>query len=85
MYAFQFCGSIFYRAFKDISTGTELLVWYDVHYPQFIGIPLGLKDIQLISSLGLYCIIDLLLFTLLWDTSITGRHLQVPLYRPLCN
>lgn len=39
LYAFQFNGNIYYRAFKDIPTGTELLVWYDDKYPMYMGIP----------------------------------------------
>lgn len=53
MYAFQYCGNVFYRAFRDIPMGTEMLVWYDVRYPQFMGIPVGLQDIQFIRNTGL--------------------------------
>lgn len=44
LYAFQYCGNIFYRAFKEVPPGKELLVWYDDKYPQFLGIPLGMQD-----------------------------------------
>lgn len=44
LYAFQYCGNIFYRAFKEVPPGTELLVWYDDKYPQFLGIPLSMQD-----------------------------------------
>ena len=43
LYAFQYNGNIYYRAFKDIPTGTELLVWYDDKYPMYMGIPLGVQ------------------------------------------
>ncbi|XP_048583412.1 putative histone-lysine N-methyltransferase PRDM6 isoform X2 [Nematostella vectensis] len=44
LFAFQYLGSIYYRAFKDIAPGTELLVWYDEINPQYMGIPLELRD-----------------------------------------
>ena len=43
LFAFQYKGNIYYRAFKDIPTGTELLVWYDEKYPMYMGIPLGIQ------------------------------------------
>lgn len=43
LFAFQYNGHIYYRAFKDIPTGTELLVWYDERYPMYMGIPLGVQ------------------------------------------
>lgn len=48
MFAFQHNKSIFYRAFREIPSGTELLVWYDDnYYLQHMGIPVGnwTKDI----------------------------------------
>lgn len=42
--AIQTDGRIYYEACKDISTGSELLVWYGDCYIQFMGIPVGLKD-----------------------------------------
>lgn len=44
MYAFQYYGNIYYRAFKDLPPGTELLVWYDDKYPQYMGIPLEIRE-----------------------------------------
>lgn len=46
LFAFQYCGNIYYRAFKDIAPGTELLVWYDNHYDKFLGIPIGLREVN---------------------------------------
>ena len=46
MYCFQYCGNIYYRAFKEIPVGTELLVWYDEAYPLYFGIPLGIHDLH---------------------------------------
>ena len=36
--AFQHRGHIFYRTFKDIPAGTELLVWYGHDYGKELGI-----------------------------------------------
>ncbi|XP_061170491.1 histone-lysine N-methyltransferase PRDM9-like isoform X2 [Saccostrea echinata] len=36
--AFQYKGQIYYRSFKDISAGTELLVWYGHDYGKELGI-----------------------------------------------
>ena len=44
MFAFQYYGNIYYRAFKDIPTGTELLVWYDDKYPHYMGIPMEIRE-----------------------------------------
>ncbi|XP_035666531.1 putative histone-lysine N-methyltransferase PRDM6 isoform X1 [Branchiostoma floridae] len=47
MVATQYKGCIFYKIFREIKTGEELLVWYDPDsYIQFMGVPLGrrIKD-----------------------------------------
>ncbi|XP_062618847.1 zinc finger protein 708-like isoform X1 [Saccostrea cucullata] len=36
--AFQYKGQIYYRSFKDIPAGTELLVWYGHEYGRELGI-----------------------------------------------
>ncbi|XP_063436674.1 histone-lysine N-methyltransferase PRDM9-like [Mytilus trossulus] len=36
--AYQYKGQIFYRSFKDIAKGTELLVWYGQDYGKDLGI-----------------------------------------------
>jgi hypothetical protein len=38
MVAYQYKGQIFYRTFKDIYAGSELLVWYGDHYARELGI-----------------------------------------------
>ena len=43
MTVFQYCGNIYYRAFRHIPAGQELLVWYDEKYSEFIDIPALLK------------------------------------------
>ena len=50
LFAFQYNGNIYYRAFKDIPTGTELLVWYDEKYPMYMGIPLGIQADAIAST-----------------------------------
>ncbi|XP_068740323.1 putative histone-lysine N-methyltransferase PRDM6 isoform X2 [Montipora capricornis] len=50
LYAFQYCENIFYRAFKEIPPGRELLVWYDDKYPEFYGIPLAMHDYEFIRE-----------------------------------
>uniref|UniRef100_A0A183EAF3 SET domain-containing protein n=1 Tax=Gongylonema pulchrum TaxID=637853 RepID=A0A183EAF3_9BILA len=36
--AFQYNGSVYYRVFKPISDGTELLVWYGNKYGESLGV-----------------------------------------------
>lgn len=38
MVAFQYKGQIYYRTFKHIYPGNELLVWYGLEYAQELGI-----------------------------------------------
>ncbi|KAL4003467.1 SET domain family protein [Acanthocheilonema viteae] len=37
--AFQYNGSVYYRVFKPISEGIELLVWYGNKYGESLGVP----------------------------------------------
>ena len=39
--AFQYRGEIYYHTYKDITPGTELLVWYGDKFAKELGIPLG--------------------------------------------
>ena len=51
LYAFQYLNKIYYRAYKTIQPGQELLVWYDDIYTQYLGIPYeGIYDMA--SSKG---------------------------------
>lgn len=43
MTVFQYCGNIYYRAFRHIPAGRELLVWYDEKYSEFIDVPAMMK------------------------------------------
>ena len=45
MVVFQYGNNIYYRAVRDIPAGTELLVWYNNNYTQFLGVPLGLRNV----------------------------------------
>lgn len=38
MVSYQHCGQIYYRTFKDIQPGMELLVWYGEEYAKELGI-----------------------------------------------
>lgn len=56
MVAFQYRGQIFYRTFKHIYPGTELLVWYGEEYARDLGIsfdPEGGKFISYFMCLNL--------------------------------
>lgn len=41
----QYFGNIYYRVYKEIQPGHEILVWYDETCPHFLGIPLKMQDI----------------------------------------
>ena len=38
--AYQYHGEIYYRVYKEIEAGAELLVWYGDEYAEQLGIPL---------------------------------------------
>ena len=42
--AFQFYGEIYYRVYKKIEPGQELLVWYGDEYAQELGIEVDIRD-----------------------------------------
>ena len=42
MVAFQYKGKIYYRTFKHLYPGSELLVWYGREYAEELGIPVNL-------------------------------------------
>lgn len=52
LFAFQYKGNVYYRSFKDIAVGEELLVWYDEKYLQHFGIPTGLQDMSFVINQG---------------------------------
>ena len=58
LFAFQYNKEIYYRAFSDIPAGTELLVWYEETYPQYMGIPLKITDISLQANDASMCLLD---------------------------
>ncbi len=49
--AFQYHGEIYYRTFKNIYPGAELLVWYGDHYATDLGIS-TLREGELLLLLG---------------------------------
>jgi len=52
LFAFQYKGNVYYRSFKDIAVGEELLVWYDDKYLQHFGIPTGLQEMGFVTNHG---------------------------------
>ena len=44
MAAYQCGQNIYYRSFRDIALGEELLVWYSDSYQKHLEIPLSLKE-----------------------------------------
>lgn len=48
MHVVQYGPNIYYRSFKNINPGEELLVWYENQYEQYFGIPMFIK----LSSFG---------------------------------
>ena len=42
--AFQYRGEIYYRTYKEVKPGDELLVWYGDKYAEELGVPL--KDVE---------------------------------------
>lgn len=54
LFAFQYFGKVFYRAFKEILPGKEMLVWYDEKYPQYLGIPAFIFDMGDTMPQGAY-------------------------------
>ncbi|KAK3712040.1 hypothetical protein QZH41_008377 [Actinostola sp. cb2023] len=43
MTVFQYCGNIYYRAYRHIPAGREMLVWYDEKYSELLDIPALMK------------------------------------------
>lgn len=52
LFAFQYLGKLFYRSFKAILPGQEMLVWYDEKYPQYLGIPSSIFDMGSLTAKG---------------------------------
>ena len=50
LFVFQYKNNVYYRSFKDIAEGEELLVWYDDRYLQHFGIPTGIQDTPFVTN-----------------------------------
>ena len=50
--AFQFRGKIYYRTYKPIKAGSELLVWYGESYAKDLGISLDDNQDRSIKTNG---------------------------------
>lgn len=44
MLAYQCGQNIYYRSFRDVAVGEELLVWYSDSYQKHLEIPMTLKE-----------------------------------------
>ena len=44
MVAYQYKGEIYYKTYKDVKPGQELLVWYGDQYANHLGIPTKFKN-----------------------------------------
>lgn len=72
LFAFQYNKEIYYRAFYDIPAKTELLVWYEDTYPQYMGIPLKITDIGLQAQSTSMCFLKEKNTVLYRTTSTSG-------------
>ena len=52
LFAFQYLGKVYYRSFKTIQPGQEMLVWYDDKYPQYFGVPNSIFDMGSLTVNG---------------------------------
>jgi len=52
LFAFQYLGKVYYRSFKAILPGQEMLVWYDEKYPQYLGVPSSIFDMGPLTAKG---------------------------------
>ncbi|XP_029196546.2 putative histone-lysine N-methyltransferase PRDM6 isoform X1 [Acropora muricata] len=52
LFAFQYLGKVYYRAFKAIQPGEEMLVWYDEKYQQYLGLPSVMFDMANVKNAG---------------------------------
>ena len=41
MVAFQYCGQIYYRTYRNVYPGDELMVWYGEEYARELGIEMN--------------------------------------------
>ena len=58
LFAFQYLGKVYYRTFKVILPGQEMLVWYDEKYPQYLGVPSSIFDMGSLTAKGKYLLIS---------------------------
>ena len=56
LFAFQYLGKVYYRTFKAIMPGQEMLVWYDEKYPQYLGVPSSIFDMGPLTAEGNYLV-----------------------------
>lgn len=71
LFAFQYLGNVFYRTFKAIRPGEEMLVWYDEKYPQYLGIPEAIFDMGDVIPRGKWLVTS---FNLVTSSTATLCH-----------
>lgn len=47
---FQFAADVYFQTYKKIGVGEELLVWYAEYYEQYLGIPVGVRQLTKTNS-----------------------------------
>ena len=43
---YQYDGSLYYYAFRNIQVGQELLLWFDDKFPHYLSLLYGVSDIS---------------------------------------
>ena len=60
--SFQYHGEIYYRVYKDILPGTELLIWYGDEYAKELGIPASCEGISIEMDPGMIAALISIIF-----------------------
>jgi len=71
MTVIQYCGNIYYRAFRHIPAGRELLVWYDEKYSEFIDVP-ALMKARVVKGLKFHW--SILVHFSYWQAIVIGEN-----------
>lgn len=73
LFAFQYLGKVYYRTFKTILPGQEILVWYDEKYPQYLGVPSLIFDMGPLTGEGKILLISGEDRAYLWVHFVTAK------------
>ena len=69
LFAFQYHGEIYYRVYKDILPGTELLVWYGDEYAKDLGITTSYEGISVELDPGMISALNIDSLNLIYMSS----------------